>query len=144
MFARLKAGLARSAAQLTNELSGVFTKERLDADTIRDLEDALIRADVGTGLAHELAAEVGQGRYDTEISEHELRRVLADAIAKVLIPAEKPFRIDSGHRPFVVLVAGVNGTGKTTTIGKLAAKLGEENACRSRPAIRFARRPSIS
>ena len=126
MFARLKAGLARSAAQLTDELTGVFTKERLDADTIRDLEDALIRADVGTGLAHELAAEVGQGRYDTQISEHELRRVLADAIAKVLIPAEKPFRIDSAHKPFVVLVAGVNGTGKTTTIGKLAAKLGEE------------------
>ena len=126
MFARLKAGLARSAAQLTDELTGVFTKERLDADTIRDLEDALIRADVGTGLAHELAAEVGQGRYDTEISEHELRRVLADAIAKVLIPAEKPFRIDSAHKPFVVLVAGVNGTGKTTTIGKLAAKLGAE------------------
>src|SRR5260221_1839432 len=126
MFGRLKAGLARSAAQLTNELGGVFTKERLDADTIRDLEDALIRADVGTGLAHELAAEVGQGRYDTDIAEHELRGILADAIAKVLTPAEKPLRIDSARRPFVVLVAGVNGTGKTTTIGKLAAKLGED------------------
>jgi len=83
MFARLKAGLARSTAQLTSELSGVFTKERLDADTIRDLEDALIRADVGTELAHKLAAEVGQGRYDTDIAEHELRRILADAIAKL-------------------------------------------------------------
>jgi fused signal recognition particle receptor len=126
MFARLKAGLARSAAQLTDELGGIFTKKRLDADTVRDLEDALIRADVGTGLAHELAAEVAHGRYDTDIDEHELRRILADAIAKVLTPAEKPFRIDSAHRPFVVLVAGVNGTGKTTTIGKLAAKLGED------------------
>jgi fused signal recognition particle receptor len=126
MFARLKAGLARSAAQLTSELGGVFTKERLDADTIRDLEDALIRADVGTGLAHELAAEVGQGRYDTDIAEHELRGILADAIAKVLTPAEKPLQIDSARRPFVVLVAGVNGTGKTTTIGKLAAKLGDD------------------
>jgi len=126
MFARLKAGLARSTAQLTSELSGVFTKERLDADTIRDLEDALIRADVGTELAHKLAAEVGQGRYDTDISEHELRRILADAIAKVLTPVEKPLQIDSAHRPFVVLVAGVNGTGKTTTIGKLAAKLGQD------------------
>jgi len=126
MFARLKAGLARSAAQLTNELGGVFTKERLDADTIGDLEDALIRADVGTELAHELAAEVGQGRYDTDIAEHELRGILADAIAKVLTPVEKPFQIDSAQRPFVVLVAGVNGTGKTTTIGKLAAKLGED------------------
>ena len=126
MFARLKAGLARSTAQLTSELSGVFIKERLDADTIRDLEDALIRADVGTELAHKLAAEVGQGRYDTDIAEHELRGILADAIAKVLTPVEKPLRIDSAHRPFVVLVAGVNGTGKTTTIGKLAAKLGQD------------------
>jgi fused signal recognition particle receptor len=126
MFARLKAGLARSAAQLTDELGGVFTKKRLDADTVKDLEDALIRADVGTGLAHELAAEVAHGRYDTDIGEHELRRILADAIAKVLTLAEKPFRIDSAHRPFVVLVAGVNGTGKTTTIGKLAAKLGAD------------------
>src|SRR4051812_1915725 len=123
MFARLRAGLARSAAQLTGELTAAFTKERLDADTIRSLEDALIRADVGTGLAHQLAEEVGEGRYDTDISEHELRRILADAIAKVLTPAEKPFEIQSAHRPFVVLVAGVNGTGKTTTIGKLAARL---------------------
>ena len=126
MFARLKAGLARSATQLTNELAGVFTKERLDAGTVQDLEDALIRADVGTGLAHELAAEVAKDRYDTDITESELRGLLADAIAKVLAPAEKPFRIDPAHKPFVVLVAGVNGTGKTTTIGKLAAKLADE------------------
>ena len=77
------------------------------------IKDALIRADVGTELAHELAAEVGQGRYDTDIAEHELRGILADAIAKVLTPVEKPLRIDSAHRPFVVLVAGVNGTAAT-------------------------------
>jgi fused signal recognition particle receptor len=127
MFARLKAGLARTATQLSGGLTDVFTKERLDAETIRRLEDALIRADIGTALAHQLAEEVGQGRYDTEISERELRRILADSIAKVLAPAEKPFRIDPAQRPFVVLVAGVNGTGKTTTIGKLAAKLGDQN-----------------
>jgi fused signal recognition particle receptor len=126
MFARLKAGLARTATQLSGGLTGVFTKARLDAETIRSLEDALIRADVGTALAHELAAEVAKDRYDTDISESELRRLLADAIAKVLAPAAKPFVIDPSRKPFVVLVAGVNGTGKTTTIGKLAAKLSDQ------------------
>ena len=126
MFARLKAGLARTATQLSGGLTGVFTKARLDADTVRSLEDALIRADVGTALAHELAAEVAKDRYDTDISESELRRLLADAIANVLAPAAKPFVIDAARKPFVVLVAGVNGTGKTTTIGKLAAKLSDQ------------------
>jgi len=126
IFARLKAGLSRSATQLSGGLTGVFTKQRLDADTVKDLEDALIRADVGSALARELAAEVAKGRYDTDITEPELRRLLADAIAKVLAPAAKPFRIDPAKKPFVVLVAGVNGTGKTTTIGKLAAKLASD------------------
>ena len=125
MFARLKAGLARTATQLSGGLTGVFTKERLDEETVRTLEDALIRADVGTALAHELAAEVAKDRYDTDITERELRRLLADAIHKVLAPAAKPFVIDPARKPFVVLVAGVNGTGKTTTIGKLAAKLSD-------------------
>ncbi|HEX3484897.1 MAG TPA: signal recognition particle-docking protein FtsY [Micropepsaceae bacterium] len=123
MFARLKAGLARTATQLSGGLTGVFTKERLDAETIQALEDALIRADVGTGLARELAAEVAKDRYDTNVTERELRRILADAIEKVLTPVAKPFVIDETRKPFVVLLTGVNGTGKTTTIGKLAAKL---------------------
>jgi fused signal recognition particle receptor len=126
IFARLKAGLSRTANQLSGGLTGVFTKERLDADTVQDLENALIRADVGVNLARELAAEVAKDRYDTDITESELRSLLADAIAKVLAPAAKPFGIDPARKPFVVLVAGVNGTGKTTTIGKLAAKLGDD------------------
>ena len=123
MFARLKAGLSRTAAQLSGGLTGAFTKQRLDADAVRDLEDALIRADVGTDLARELAADVAAGRYDTDISEPELRGLLAETIGKVLVPSAKPFAVDPERKPFVVLVAGVNGTGKTTTIGKLAAKL---------------------
>jgi fused signal recognition particle receptor len=123
MFARLKAGLARTTTQLSGGLTGVFTKERLDAETVRVLEDALIRADVGTALAKELAAEIAKDRYDTDITEMELRRLLADAIAKVLSQSAQPFAIDPAKKPFVVLIAGVNGTGKTTTIGKLAAKL---------------------
>ena len=125
MFARLKAGLARTTTQLSGGLTGIFTKERLDAETVRVLEDALIRADIGTALAHDLDAEVAKDRYDTAITEMELRQLLAATIAKVLEPAAKPFVVDPSRKPFVVLVAGVNGTGKTTTIGKLASKLND-------------------
>ncbi|MGC8533896.1 MAG: signal recognition particle-docking protein FtsY [Rhizomicrobium sp.] len=125
---RLKNGLSRSTGSLGESLSGVFTKTRLDAQTVAELEEALIGADLGTGLAARIAAAVAKGRYDREISEAELRRVLADEIAKVLTPVEKPLRVDADRAPFVVLVAGVNGTGKTTTIGKLAKRLREEGA----------------
>jgi fused signal recognition particle receptor len=126
MFARLKAGLARTASALSGSLTALFTKKRLDAETVQALEDALIRADLGSKLAHTLAAEVAKDRYDTEISEAEVRGLLAAAVAKLLKPAAKPFAVDAAKKPFVVLVAGVNGTGKTTTIGKLAAKLHDE------------------
>lgn len=123
LFARLKKGLSRSTSTLSGDLTGIFTKRRLDAKTVAALEEALIRADVGASLAHQIAGEVAKGRYDREISETELRALLANAIAEVLAPVAKPFTIDRTKKPFVVLVAGVNGTGKTTTIGKLAAKL---------------------
>jgi fused signal recognition particle receptor len=123
LFARLSSGLSRTASALSDSLSGVFTKKRLDAETIAALEEALVRADVGTALAAKLTAEVAKGRFDKQISEAAVRALLAGAIAKVLAPAAKPFVIDRTKKPFVVLVAGVNGTGKTTTIGKLAARL---------------------
>jgi fused signal recognition particle receptor len=126
MFARLKAGLTRTATVLSGGLTGLLTKKRLDAETIEALEEALIRADLGTDLARRLAAEIAEGRYDAEISEREIREHLASAIARVMQPAARPFAVDSARKPFVVLVAGVNGTGKTTTIGKLASKLAGE------------------
>jgi len=122
-FERLKAGLSRSTAGLSDSLEGIFTRKKLDAGTVADLEEALIRADLGAGLAARLAGAVARGRYDREISESELRAVLASEIANVLKPVEKPFSIDRANKPFVVLVAGVNGTGKTTTIGKIAKRL---------------------
>jgi fused signal recognition particle receptor len=126
LFARLKAGLSRTASSLSDGLTGVFTKKRLDAETVADLEEALIRADVGASLAARLAAEVAKGRYDKEISESEIRTLLARAIAAVLAPVAKPFAIDPAKKPFVILIAGVNGTGKTTTIGKMAARLHDD------------------
>jgi fused signal recognition particle receptor len=122
-FARLKAGLAKSSAGLAESLTALFTKKKLDTETIGDLEEALIKADLGATQAKVVANAVAKGRYDEEISDQELRTVLAQEIAKVLRPVEKPFAIDKAHTPFVVLVAGVNGGGKTTTIGKIAKKL---------------------
>jgi fused signal recognition particle receptor len=123
MFARLKAGLTRTATTLSSGITDLLTKKQLDAEAVQMLEEALIRADLGADLAGRLAAEVAEGRYDAEISEREIRHHLAAAIERVLRPSARPFVIDRSKKPFVVLVAGVNGTGKTTTIGKLAAKL---------------------
>jgi len=125
-FSRLKQGLSRSATALSESISGLFTKKKLDAETIAGLEEALVRADLGTALSARVAAAVAKGRYDKEISESELRAVLAGEITALLKPVEHPFVIDRARKPFVVLVAGVNGTGKTTTIGKLAQRLSRE------------------
>ena len=130
MFARLKAGLTRTATALSSGLTGLFTKKRLDAETIQALEEALIRADVGADLAQRLAAEVAEGRYDAEISEREMREHLAAGDRTRAAAFARPFVVDATKKPFVVLVAGVNGTGKTTTIGKLAAKLESEGQAR--------------
>jgi fused signal recognition particle receptor len=120
-FERLKEGLAKSAGTLG--LADILVKKKLDADAVQALETALIRADLGVKPARQIAASVAKGRYDEDISPTELRQVLAGEIARVLQPVEKPFVVDRKKKPFVVLVAGVNGTGKTTTIGKIAAKL---------------------
>ena len=122
-FERLKEGLSKSAAGLSTNLTAVFVRKKLDAQTLQELEDALIRADLGASQAASLAQAVGRGRYDKEISEDEIRNVLAEEIARLLKPVEAPLTIDRTKNPFVVLIAGVNGTGKTTTIGKLAKRL---------------------
>jgi fused signal recognition particle receptor len=125
-LARLKKGLSRSAGALAGNLTGVFTKKKLDAETVAELEEALVRADIGTIRASNIAAAVARGRYDAEISEAELRAALAGEIAAILKPAEVPLAIDTMRKPFVILVAGVNGTGKTTTIGKMARRFRRE------------------
>jgi fused signal recognition particle receptor len=125
-FARLRQGLSRSAGALGESLTGIFTKKRLDAATVAELEEALVRADLGAALSARVAQAVAKGRYDKEISEPELRSVLAGELARLLKPCEKPLDIDRSEKPFVVLVAGVNGSGKTTTIGKLASRFSAE------------------
>jgi fused signal recognition particle receptor len=121
-FDRLKTGLSKTG------LGEFLTKKKLDAATIAELEEALIRADMGAGQAAKLAAAVAKNRYDAEISGRELKAVLAEEITALLSPIQKPLTMDDSKKPFVILVAGVNGTGKTTTIGKMAKRLTEEGA----------------
>ena len=126
LFERLKSGLSKSTAGLSDSLAGLFTKKKLDAATIAALEEALIKSDMGSAQAKALAASVARGRYDTEISDAEVREILAREIAAQLTKIQQPLVIDAAKKPFVILVAGVNGTGKTTTIGKLAGRLTRE------------------
>lgn len=121
-FARLKAGLSKSAGALEN-VAGIFTNRKLDAESVADLEDALVRVDLGAGLSHRVAQAIAQGRYDMNIAPYDLRILLSKEIGRILKPSEKPLVVDRTKQPFVVLVAGVNGTGKTTTIGKIANRL---------------------
>jgi fused signal recognition particle receptor len=120
-FRRLRDGLSKSSRSLTDNITGIFTKRKLDADTIQDLEDVLIQADLGVAMAMRITEEVSRGRYDKEIDPAEVRRIMAAEIEKVLKPVEVPFTFDAQTKPFVILVVGVNGAGKTTTIGKLGA-----------------------
>ncbi|KRA00395.1 hypothetical protein ASD64_02190 [Mesorhizobium sp. Root157] len=124
-FQRMKDGLARSSRELSGNIAGVFTKRKLDEDTLQDLEDVLIRADLGVETALRVTDSLAASRYGKDVSDAEVRAVMAAEVEKVLAPVAKPLELDLSHKPHVVLVVGVNGTGKTTTIGKLAAKLTE-------------------
>ena len=125
-FKRLKSGLARSSGALSDGIASIFTRRKLDAAALGDFEDMLIRADLGPATAAAIAGALGRGRHDREISGDEVKAILAGEIARTLAPVARPLVIDPALKPHVVLVVGVNGTGKTTTIGKLAAKFRDE------------------
>jgi fused signal recognition particle receptor len=125
-FQRLKQGLSRSSASLTEGISSIFTKRKLDASMLEELEDILIQADLGVDTAMAITERLSDGRYDKEISPEEVRSILSEEVEKVLEPVARPLDLDTGRKPHVVLMVGVNGTGKTTTIGKLSQKLRSE------------------
>jgi len=122
-FQRLREGLSRSSRELRESISGIFTKRKLDEDTLQDLEDVLLKADLGLETAMRVTDALSSGRYGKNVSGEEVQAIMADEIEKVLAPVARPLELDLSHKPHVILVVGVNGTGKTTTIGKLAAKL---------------------
>src|SRR3954464_13717567 len=123
---RLSSGLKRTSSSLGSAVADLVTKRKLDHAMLEDIQDVLLRADLGTDVAARISAAVGHGRYDKAISADDVKAVVATEVEKVLAPVAKPLMIDAAQKPFVILVVGVNGSGKTTTIGKLAAKLSVE------------------
>jgi fused signal recognition particle receptor len=121
---RLSGGLKRTSSSLGGAVTGLVSKRKLDAETLEELQNELIRADLGLDFAARIADVLGEGRFEKAIAPDEVKAVLAGEIEKVLSPVAKP--LDVTTRPFVILVAGVNGSGKTTTIGKLAARFRAE------------------
>ncbi|MFN7127068.1 MAG: signal recognition particle-docking protein FtsY [Allorhizobium sp.] len=122
-FQRLKAGLFRTSSQLTSQITALFTKRKLDDETLEELEDLLIQADLGVETALRVTDTLASERYGKDVTGEDVTKIMATEIVKVLKPVAKPLALDLSHKPHVILVVGVNGTGKTTTIGKLAAKL---------------------
>ncbi len=125
-FSRLKEGLTRSTQKLTGGIAAVFTKRTLDDAGLEELEELLIGADLGPEVAARVIAGFRRTRFGMEITEAEIKAALAGEIAAILAPVAQPLVIDRTLRPHVVLVVGVNGTGKTTTIGKLALQYQQE------------------
>jgi fused signal recognition particle receptor len=119
-FSRLKEGLTRSSSKLGEGITGIFTKRKLDDAALEELEELLISGDLGVATAAKITAEIAKTRFDKEVSPEEIRGALAEQIALILEPVARPLEIDPTRKPHVLLVVGVNGSGKTTTIGKLA------------------------
>ncbi len=122
LFARLRAGLKKSSDRVTESISGVFTKKKLDAETLDELEDALIGADMGPNAAMKITRALREKRHDRDITGDDIRMMVADEIEAILAGPEVPPPYGD-HKPYVSLVIGVNGVGKTTTIGKIARAL---------------------
>jgi fused signal recognition particle receptor len=124
---RLREGLSRSSQKVTESITGIFTKRKLDAETLEQLEEALIAADLGVKVSADICFRIAKDRYDKEITEVEVRAILADHIEEILTPLAVPIEVRAFPRPHVILVVGVNGTGKTTTIAKLGRWFAEQD-----------------
>lgn len=119
-LARLRQGLGRSSAKMTEGLTAVLTKRKLDDADLDQLEEGLIAADIGPATASRIRLAFAKNRFGKDVDNGEIKTALAEHIAELLRPIAQPLALDRTRKPFVILVVGVNGTGKTTTIGKLA------------------------
>ncbi len=117
---RLRAGLGKSSEKITGSIGALFRARKLDQAALDELEEALIMADIGVSTSAKLVSAIAKSRFDKEVSEDEIKRALADEMAHILEDVAAPLIIDSARKPHVILVCGVNGSGKTTTIGKFA------------------------
>lgn len=118
---RLRAGLSRTAEKLSGGIGDLFTRRKLDEEALEELSDLLLSADLGVGATQRIIGHFRTTRFGREVTDREVREALAEAISAILQPVAVPLQPDPARAPFVVLVVGVNGTGKTTTIAKLAA-----------------------
>lgn len=125
-FGRLKAGLQRSSEKISTGITDLFTKRKLDAEALQDLKDILIQGDLGVSTATRLTSSLAKTRFDQEISSEEIKIVLAEEVATILTPVAQPLVIDGAHKPHIILVCGINGSGKTTTIGKMARQFKDQ------------------
>lgn len=125
-FSRLKSGLSKSSSKLNQGISDIFTKAKLDDEALGDLEDLLIQSDLGVAMAMRITERLSATRLDKDISDHEVRGVLAEEVRAILAPVARALVLEGGHKPHILLMVGVNGAGKTTTIGKLAQKFRSE------------------
>lgn len=125
-FKRLKKGLKKSTSAVSDGITGIFTKRKLDDETLEELEDLLITADLGVSVAAKVAAALSRDRFNKEISDEEVKDILSSEIEAILAPVAKPLTLNAANKPHVILMAGVNGAGKTTTIGKLGKKFKDD------------------
>ena len=121
-LSRLSSGLSKSSDKIADGVTSIFNKRRLDDDTLEELHDLLITSDLGVAAAERITDALAQDKFEKEISDEEIHIALAEEVAETLTPLEKPLAIDAEKKPHVILMIGVNGSGKTTTIGKLAEK----------------------
>ena len=123
---KLGLGLKKSSAKITTGITDIFTKKKLDSATLEELEELLLTADLGVQASAKIIQNFAAKKQDKEITDEEIRSLLAADIEEILVPCQQEFTIDTTRKPYVILMVGVNGAGKTTTIGKLAAKLKAE------------------
>src|SRR4051812_14675542 len=119
-FDRLQAGFRKTSERLGDNLTGLFTKAALDDETLDGVEEALIASDLGPATAARIRDRLSRERFERGLSEEAVREIVAQEIEKILAPVARPLEISAFPRPQVILVVGVNGSGKTTTIAKLA------------------------
>jgi fused signal recognition particle receptor len=127
-FGKLSGGLSKSSSKLGTSLTGVFNRRRLDDEALEDLEDLLITSDLGAKVASRVTTKLAKTRFDKDVTDDDIRFALAEEIEAIMKPREQIVDFSDGPRPRVVLFVGVNGSGKTTTIGKIASKLKEQGA----------------
>ena len=125
-FGQLKLGLQRSSEKINTGITDLFTKRKLDTEALRELEELLILGDLGVTTAARLTASIAKTRFDQEVTSDEIKVALAGEVTSILEPVALPLKLDGAHKPHVILVCGVNGSGKTTTIGKMARQFKDQ------------------